>query len=143
MTVHLIKLSVGPDSLAELAGWQAQRLKDMRRKGQEPELVHITRHRPKRAEEVLDGGSIYWVIKGWVVARQRLIALRPVTQDGIPHCGLVYAPELITVHPQPRRPFQGWRYLDAADAPSDAGPWNAAQGEADVLRRELMGLGLA
>jgi len=142
MTVHLIKLSVGPDSLADLAGWQKQRLTDMARNRQKPELVHLTRHRPKRAEEVLDGGSIYWVIKGWIVARQRLLELRPVMKDGIPHCALVYDSALVTVQARPRRPFQGWRYFDPAEAPPDIGPWKDTHGIPDPLQRELMTLGL-
>ena len=70
--LHIIKLAVGVDSLADLAQWQKQRLKEKKAKGQKPELVHITRMTPKRADEVLDGGSLYWVIKGQVAARQVL-----------------------------------------------------------------------
>lgn len=142
MTVHLIKLSVGPEKLSDLAAWQEQRLKDMKRAKQKPELMHVTRHRPKRADEVLDGGSIYWVIKGWLVARQKLLELRPVEYDGVQHCGLVLDPELITVRARQRRPFQGWRYFDAADVPEDIGPWNGAHELPDDLQRELMKVGL-
>src|ERR1700721_2075335 len=119
MTIHLIKLSVGPDSLAELANWQAQRLRERQRKGQKPQLMHITRQTPRRADELLNGGSIYWVIKGWVCARQRLLELRPLVRGGIPHCGLVYDKEMVRVSPRPHRPFQGWRYLNPKDAPPD------------------------
>src|SRR5579872_5263615 len=112
MTIHLIKLSVGSESVADLAEWQAQRLKQLRRKGLAPELIHITRQMPKRADELLSGGSIYWVIKGFVCARQRLLGLRPLMRDGVPHCGLVYDKEMVRVSPRPRRPFQGWRYLN-------------------------------
>jgi hypothetical protein len=73
MTTHLIKLSVGPEKLSDLAGWQAHRLVQLKRAGREQELMHITRNTPKKAEELLDGGSIYWVIKGWVCARQKLL----------------------------------------------------------------------
>ncbi len=140
MTIHLIKLSVGPDSLTDLANWQSQRLNDMRKKGQPPELMHITRHMPKRANEVLDGGSIYWIIKGWICARQRLLELRPLMREGVTHCGLIYDPKLIRVVPRRHRPFQGWRYFDPKDAPRDL-----AKGEADLpdkMRRELATLGL-
>lgn len=95
---------------------------------------------PKRAEELLDGGSLYWVVNGFVCARQRILALRPLTRDGIPHCGIVYAPELIRTLPRPHRPFQGWRYLSPSDAPPDL------TGDADdfpeTLLRELTQLGL-
>ena len=112
----------------------------MRKKS--PELIHITRHKPKREAEVLDGGSIYWVIKGWLVARQKLIELRPMQRDGVMHCGLVYDPQLITVRARQRKPFQGWRYFDAKDVPTDIGPWNGASDLPDKLQRELLELGL-
>lgn len=142
MTLHLIKLSVGPDSLADLAAWQQQRLKELARLKFTPELMHVTRQTPKRGEELLDGGSIYWVIKGFVCARQKLVELRPLEVDGVPHCGLVLAPELVAVRARPYRAFQGWRYLEAKDAPEDM-----AQGAVDAampekMRRELMALGL-
>src|ERR1700759_4950092 len=117
--LHLIKLCVGVDSLQELADWQKKRLKEKRAKGQKPELIHITRQTPKRADEVLDGGSLYWVIKGQIMARQRLLELRDVTKNGVPHCGLVYAKARVPVRPRPRRAFQGWRYFEAKDAPPD------------------------
>ncbi|MBN8532017.1 MAG: DUF1489 domain-containing protein [Alphaproteobacteria bacterium] len=132
MTLHLIKLSVGPESLADLASWQKKRLKVV------PELIHITRQTPKRAAELLDGGSIYWVIGGHVVARQKLLELRPMERDGIPHCGLVYDKQMITVEMRPRRPFQGWRYLEEKDAPPDL-PSGA---EDDSLPSKLRALGL-
>ncbi|MBI1214576.1 MAG: DUF1489 family protein [Alphaproteobacteria bacterium] len=142
MTVHLVKLSVGPENLAELAAWQKHRLKELKAKGRKPELIHVTRQTPKRAEELLDGGSIYWVIKGWIVARQKLVELRAMKVKGVPHCGLVLGRKLVTVQPRQRRPFQGWRYLDAKDAPPDsAGP---ADGDdlPPELRQELAMLGL-
>ncbi len=143
MTVHLIKLCVGASSLNDLAGWQAQRLDEKRRAGLKPELLHITRMTPKRAEEVLDGGSLYWVMKGFVTARQTLLELRPIERDGVPHCALVYDPTLITVEPRPRRPFQGWRYLNAEDAPRDMGVWGKDSGDQSLeLRNELIALGL-
>lgn len=142
MTVHLIKLSVGPESLSDLAGWQANRLKEMKRRGTVPELMHITRHMPKRAAELLDGGSIYWVIKGWLVARQKLLELRAITYDGTPHCGLVIEQELVRVVPRRHRPFQGWRYLDAKDAPRDLVKGAVDAEMPEELRRELAELGL-
>lgn len=77
-----------------------------------------------------------------VTARQTLLELRPVTYNGTQHCALVYAPQLIKVRLQPRRPFQGWRYLKPEDAPADIGPWTGEEG-ADTLERELAELGLA
>lgn len=140
MTIHLIKLAVGPHTLSELEAWQKQRLKEKRATGQTPQLVHITRQMPKRAGELLDGGSLYWVIKGYVVARQKLLELRPLDIDGVPHCGLVYDREMIRVVPRAHRPFQGWRYLDPAAAPRDM-----QKGEEDIsdeMRRQLAEAGL-
>lgn len=141
MTVHLIKLSVGPESLADLENWQRQSLAQKRRANRPLQLMHVTRNTPKRAEELLDGGSIYWVIKGWVCGRQKLLELRALDVDGVPHCGLVYDPEMIRVQPRPHRPFQGWRYLQVQDAPPDI---NAGEEEdiPDDVRRELVALGL-
>lgn len=114
--IHLIKLSVGTESYGDLARWQQMRSKDM------PDGLprHVTRMWPKREAEVLDGGSMYWVIKGVVLCRQRIIRLDEVTgHDGIRRCAIVLDPELFRTAPAPRRPFQGWRYLKAEDAPAD------------------------
>ena len=143
MTIHLIKLAVGISGLTDLATWQAKRLDDKKRAGEKPELLHITRQTPKRAQEVLEGGSLYWVMQGFITARQRLLELRPVERDGVSYCALVYDTELITVEPRPRRPFQGWRYLDPEDAPRDMGKWVAgAEDQSQSLQKELIELGL-
>ncbi len=139
--LHIIKLCVGCDSLADLAAWQKQRLKEKKAKGRKPELVHITRMTPRRAGEVLDGGSLYWVIKGQIAARQALKELRPVKKNGVPHCGLVYDKTLVPVSPRPRRPFQGWRYLEPKDAPPDL-PRLKGGKLPEKLQRELAALGL-
>ena len=119
MTVHLKKLSVGTDSLDSLRGLQAQRLAKVGR------LVHITRNRPRRAEELLDGGSIYWIIKGVITARQAIIDFVEAQRaDGSPACGIVLSPEIVTVVPTRMRIFQGWRYLEVADTPIDVGTDN-------------------
>ncbi|HAK61766.1 MAG: DUF1489 family protein [Pseudomonadota bacterium] len=139
MTLHLIKLCVGIEKFEELAGWQQRRL------GKEGELRHITRMTPRRGEELLDGGSIYWVIRGQIQARQRLLELRPVTDgEGAAHCALILDAKLVRTVPQPRRPFQGWRYLAAEDAPPDMGKGrNGGKGDMpDSMRAELMALGL-
>ena len=120
MTLHLIKLCVGVESVEELAQWQAGRLKELKKKKRPLVLMHVTRMTPKRADELLDGGSLYWVIKGHVAVRQKLLALKPVTKNGAPHCGLVYEPKLVPVLRRSHRPFQGWRYLNPKDAPPDA-----------------------
>jgi hypothetical protein len=138
----LIKLCVGVPSLADLAAWQTQRLQDKRAAGEAPELFHVTRQRPKREGDLIPGGSLYWVIAGWISARQRLLELRPVDRNGVPHCALVYAPELIAVEPRPRRAFQGWRYLPDEDAPRDIGVWSPEAEQSQSLQNELISLGL-
>ena len=144
MPLHLLKLCVGADSIADLDGWIASRLAEGRRSGGPVENRHTTRMVPKRAAELLDGGSLFWVIKGQVAARQRLLAVRPfVDGDGIARCHLVLEPELVEVETRPCRAFQGWRYLDHATAPADVGrgpPDLVAMPEA--LRRALRDLGL-
>jgi hypothetical protein len=135
MTVHLIKLCVGVDTVKELADWQSERLKRLRRAGKTPELCHRTLQAPRRRAEVLDGGSLYWVIKGFVLVRQRVLDLRPdVKEDGTVCCGIVLDAKLVTTRAHPRRAFQGWRYLEAADAPKDA---KLADGADDDLPRGM------
>jgi len=140
MTVHLIKLCVGCDTVEELAIWQAERLKRLKRARKTPELCHRALQTPRRRDEVLDGGSLYWVIKGFVLVRQRVLDLRPdAKDDGTACCGIVLDKELVATRAHARRAFQGWRYLEVADAPKDAGVVDAAvedvpRGMRDELR---------
>ena len=144
VTLHLIKLCVGCDSVKDLEQWIRDKLKDRRKRGLSREHIHRTRMVPKRADELRDGGSLYWVIRGEVMCRQRLIDVRPfVDKDGIGRCQLVLQPKLTLVEPRPCRPFQGWRYLAAKDVPRDldrVAP--GARNMPEALRRELRGLGL-
>ena len=142
MTVHLVKLCVGVESIQDLADWQNARIAERRKKKQPLELVHVTRMMPKRIDELLDGGSLYWVIKGHIAARHRLIDLRQVTKNGVPHCGIVYDPNLIQTERRFRSPFQGWRYLDAGDAPADARELKGGKNLPEALKIELAELGL-
>ena len=143
MPLHLIKLSVGPESLSDLESWQKKRLQEKKRAGEKPELIHITRNTPKRGDKILEsGGSIYWVIKGWIVARQQLLEFRPLTRDGVPHCGLVYDRQMVHVRLRPHRPFQGWRYFEGKDAPPDVKKGSGEQDLPEEMRRELSALGL-
>ena len=103
--------------------------------------MHVTRQTPKRAEELLDGGSLYWVIKGQIAVRQKLLALKPVMRGGVPHCGLVYDPKLVATARRAHRPFQGWRYLNTKDAPPDARDLKGLN-IPEALKVELAELGL-
>jgi hypothetical protein len=120
--LHLIKLCVGCDAVEELIEWQAARSAEARARGLSADPCHVTRMWPKREAEILDGGSLYWVIKGRVLARQRLRGLEAREgADGISRCALRLDPEIVRTVPAPRRPFQGWRYLRPEDAPADLG----------------------
>jgi hypothetical protein len=125
MPLHILKLCVGCDSVEDLAGWQAARVAEARASGAPPHVFHITRMWPKREAELVDGGSLYWVIRGRVLARQGLLGLEPrLGGDGITRCAIRLDPAVVRTLPQPRRAFQGWRYLRPQDAPADlpAGP---------------------
>src|SRR6478735_4709851 len=111
MALNLIKLCVGCDSIEDLREWVAERSLRAIAAGLEPHSVHTTRMVPKRVEELLEGGSLYWVIKGQVQARQKLLDIQTFTDgEGISRCHLVLGPEVIETTVQPKRPFQGWRY---------------------------------
>ncbi len=144
MALHLIKLCVGAESIDDLREWVSERSLIAIAAGMEPHSSHITRMVPKRDRELLEGGSLYWVIKGQVQARQPLLDIKTFTDtDGISRCELVLGPEVVETALQPRRAFQGWRYLTDDDAPRDLK--NMGEGAADLpleLRRELAELGL-
>lgn len=115
-SLNLVKLCVGADSVQDLADWQAS----ARSRGPDGLPRHVTRMWPRREAELLDGGSLYWVIKGVILVRQRIVKLDDVDRgDGIRRCGIVLDPELHRTESAPRRPFQGWRYLEDKAAPSD------------------------
>ena len=143
MPLHLIKLCVGADSIDDLREWVAHSSLTAIAAGLEPHSVHTTRMFPKRAEELLEGGSLYWVIKGQVQARQKLIDVRSFKgDDGISRCDLVLGPEVVETSPAPKRPFQGWRYLKDEDAPRDLGGSGFQDDMPSDLKRELAELGL-
>jgi hypothetical protein len=145
MALHLIKLCVGVEKIEELAAWQKKRVAEQRKAGvKKPTPRHLTRHAPKRAEEILDGGSLYWVIKGVVRVRQRIIGIEPGTaKDGTPKCVLKLHRELVRVVPRTMRAFQGWRYLEGADAPPDLGAISKGAAEMPAkMADELRSLGL-
>ena len=137
--VNLIKLCVGADTVEDLAAWQDDRM--ARSPGHVP--CHVTRMWPRRADELLNGGSLYWVFRGAVLARQRIVALEERRgKDGILRCGLIFDPEIIRTEALPRRAFQGWRYLKPEEAPADLGSDEGAAALSPELRLELAELGL-
>lgn len=130
-SLHLIKLSVGSENVESLAAWQATR----RAQAEDGLPRHVTRMWPRREAELLKGGSIYWVIQGFVQCRQRLLRLDEVIgEDGIRRCAFVLDPELVRTASARKRPFQGWRYLAPGDAPPDL---PGMRGNDDALPPEL------
>ena len=144
MSIHLIKLCVGCDSVSDLEDWIKQKLKEKKRRGQKLEHIHTTRMVPKRAHELISGGSLYWVIRGQIACRERILDIRPfIDKEGIGRCRVVLDGKLVLVEPRPRAAFQGWRYLEMKEAPRDLS--RAAPGAArmpEAMRRELRELGL-
>ena len=144
MPLHLIKLCVGCDSVQDLKDWIKEQFAKKKKSGENGKRFHRTRMVPKRVDELLDGGSLYWVIRGEVMCRHRLLDVRPfVDKGGIGRCHLVLEPKLVLVEPRIWRAFQGWRYLEVKDVPRDldrAAP--GARNMPETLRRELRELGL-
>lgn len=121
MTLHMRKLSVGSENLETLAAFQAKRRADRARRGEPAFSRHVTRMWPKRADEILaSDGCMFWIIKGVMQARQRILDFEEVRgEDGIRRCSIVLDHELVPTAPRPARAFQGWRYFEAKDAPPD------------------------
>ena len=120
MSLHLLKLCVGIDSTDHLKSRINQRLSTQRTLGQKLEIFHTTRMIPKRSDELINGGSLYWVIKGVIQARQQILDIKPFKDvDGISRCNVILSEALILTNSMPKRAFQGWRYLIAEDAPED------------------------
>ncbi len=144
MPLNILKLCVGSDSIEDLEEWIESCLDQRRRNGELLEHWHTTRMVPTRGAEIVDGGSLYWVIKGNVQCRQRITEIRPFTDaDGIGRCRLMLDRTVVRTEWQPRRAFQGWRYLKQEDAPADFSRGRAGLAEMPPkLRAELAELGL-
>ncbi len=152
MALHLIKLCVGVDRVEQLVDHQKRRRAELKAAGLPPYNRHVTRNFPRRAAEILaddnqDGraGSLFWVIRREIKVRQPLHAIEEaVDHEGRKCCALVLEPELIRLEPRRQRPFQGWRYLDPADAPPDLVGLGGDTGDdmPEDMRRELRELGL-
>jgi hypothetical protein len=137
--LHMLKMCVGCDSVDDLRQWQENRL--LRGEG----LFHRTRNMPRRAAEILAGGSLYWIIKGDIRLRQRVVGLDPgVDGEGRRFCLIRFDPDLVETIRQTRRPMQGWRYLEPADAPGDRDPAHPDDVETmpAQMQKELRALGL-
>ncbi|MFN3613399.1 MAG: DUF1489 family protein [Rubrimonas sp.] len=141
--LHLLKLCVGAASVEDLLDWRERRRAEAVASGADPTFRHVTRMWPRRADELLAGGSLYWVFKGAVLARQRILALdRCDLGDGVERCAIVLDDEVIRTRPQPRRPFQGWRYLSPEEAPPDLDAADAPSSLPHALQAALAELGV-
>lgn len=134
MALHLIKLCVGADTVEELRDWRE------RRKAEGHRPIVPTRQTPKRAAEIVDGGSLYWVIKGQVLVRQKILAIDTL-ESGAQPCRILLDDPLILTAPQPRRAFQGWRYFEPKDAPPDLANDAVAEAMPQDLARQLREIG--
>jgi hypothetical protein len=138
MPLNIVKLCVGAESVEDLEAWIRERLLMMAVAGEKPEQTHTTRMMPKRAAEIAGSGSLYWVIKGFVQARQLITDIRQFKDvDGIERCDLVLEPVVVRTQMQPKRPFQGWRYLEDKDAPRDI-RHGVVEGEIDPQMRKAL-----
>ena len=140
MALNLLKLCVGCESVEDLEEWIAMRLEQRRRAGEAVEHFHTTRMVPTRAAELVDGGSLYWVIKGVVSCRQQVLEILTHGEGPNAWCEIRLDPEVVRTAPLGRKPFQGWRYLEPRDAPADLSRADA-QGLPEDLVRELREIG--
>jgi len=137
MALNLIKLCVGVSEIEEMSSWVK-----IAKKSKE-DCDHVTRMFPRRKDEIIPGGSLYWVIRGLILCRQPIADLQEVMgADGIRRCRILFEPQIIEVRPTPRRAFQGWRYLTAEDSPVDLPRGEKGSDVSDKMRRELVELGL-
>lgn len=120
MALHLVKMAVGIDSLDHLAEVQKQRRAKLKAERGRAILIHKTRNSPKREAEILDGGSIYWIVKGFIRIRQRILGFeRCADREGRPFCEIRLDAKLVRTVPLAHKPIQGWRYMTPAEAPRD------------------------
>ncbi len=141
--VNLVKLCVGIGNVEELQAWRDRGRRECASRGEVYRSIHITRMRPKRKDEILSGGSLYWVIRGVIQVRQKITGLEEcIGADGIRRCMIVMDPELVRTTTSPRRPFQGWRYLEPGDSPPDLPGSGAAGDLPHDLERALSDLGI-
>ena len=145
MALHMLKMCVGINSVAQLRERQGERLGRLEAAGQPARLAHWTRNFPRRAAQILDGGSLYWIIRGQVRVRQRITSLDCLKAEGTgKRCAIILDADLIETVLQPRRPMQGWRYFEPEDVPADLSPGAAAEAAAMPVEmaEELRELGL-
>ena len=144
MTVNLLRMAVGVESVGHLGTIQAQRMKAAAKGRETKHLYTYTRNIPRRSTELLDGGSIFWVVKRYIRVRQRILEIEDNTNsEGRRYCAIELDPELIRVEPRRQKAFQGWRYIGVKDVPADLAQSSAATDDLPPeLADELRELGL-
>ena len=144
LMVNLVKLCVGITTISQLEQLQAVRREEYLKSGRPPVNVHVTRNKPKRSKEIIESGSLFWVIRRQIRVRQRIIGIEDIEDvDGKKRCCLVLSPDLIKTEQRAYRPFQGWRYLEAVDAPADLQSNQEVNPDMPIeMEEELRGLGL-
>ena len=142
--INLIKLCVGAENISDLARRQTQKKSITNDTKSTPQIIHVTRMWPKREKELIAGGSIYWVFKGLILARQQIDGLKEIKgSDGIKRCGLILNQKIFKTEPKPKRAFQGWRYLTKTDSPKDLGQYSQEESELPRnMQIELTKLGI-
>ena len=120
MTVHLVKIAVGAESVEDIAEFQKQRRAKLKAERGKPILIHKTRNMPKRESEIIKTGSIYWIVKGFIRVRQRILGFeKRADKEGRPYCEIRLDPKLVRTVPLAHKPIQGWRYMEADVVPAD------------------------
>ena len=139
----MIKVCVGASTVYDLYSWQKERQFSKRKYGI-PTTRHVTRMFPKKKNEILNEGSLYWVFKGYILARQQILDLEGlVGLDGIMRCAIILDTKIINTQPTSRKPFQGWRYLKTEDAPNDTKLFSAEEPEIPAnLEKNLLDIGV-
>lgn len=136
MALHLVKMAVGAESIEDIAEFQKRRRAKLKAERGKAILIHRTRNMPKRDAEVLDGGSIYWIVKGFIRVRQRILGFeKRIGRDGRPDCEIRLDPKLVCTVPLAHKPIQGWRYMSPEDAPPDL---TGKAAKADEMPPEMM-----
>ena len=142
MTLHLVKLAVGVADVAAFADWVALRVREAQERGERPVVRRVTRRMPRRAAELLAGGSLFWVVAGAIRVRQRLLGFESVEVGGKSSCAIVLEGALIPTRAKKHRPFQGWRYLAPAEAPRDLGGRGGLEAMPPAMADALKELGV-
>ena len=129
--LHILRTAVGIESLPQL--YELQRHFEHATPSGHKSVVMTTRKRPSRCAELLDGGSVYWIIRHRVLCRQAILHMEDRDEPGETPATIIYlSPQIIKVQPRNKRAIQGWRYLQGWDRPKDIGPYDPKSRDDDL-----------